>query len=463
MEYNKQALPLHLSKNDHLMIKKTIHHTWRIADILHTKLLGYPMSEEVRKFVRNLGWVFWGMIIAKALFFIAHLVGGRVLGAAVYGELSLIITIAGFFLLPLTIATGGVSRYIAESHDEEEKRTIATTGTIGAAALLIATLLLPLPFLGEIATLAKTTLPILWGAWGLALLWACGSWGEGMFSGFRQFQAFSKATIWSHCGMILVFLGLLFIGTKHISLLLLPIGVQYLLLALWALAIFWKAISARFSWEWMKKIWHYGAFTLLSSTIVLLLNSIDRIMLNYWHGPAVVGEYQAYYFGSIVVSGVFLDIFQRVLSPTLFGRKDQHTFLPAMLKLFFPIGVYSFLLLPIQLWIIITLYAFPFSLLTTGLFSLLTFLATAMVLLNALYLSISATHVKRITALFGAGLLLNVGLNIWLIPLYGNNGAVVATICAYAGIIFFQLRTLRKKKITSFPPTEQGYFQKEMS
>ena len=72
---------------------------FQIAEIVHLRVFGHAMSDEMRKFLGNLSWSFFGGIIAAGLFFIFITLSGRWLGPDGFGKFSLALSSSYFFSL----------------------------------------------------------------------------------------------------------------------------------------------------------------------------------------------------------------------------------------------------------------------------------------------------------------------------------------------------------------------------
>jgi len=73
-----------------------------IAEIIHLRIFGHEMSEEMRKFIGNLGISFFGGAISSVLLFSVSVLAGRFLGPVEYGKYALYVALFSFLAIFLS-------------------------------------------------------------------------------------------------------------------------------------------------------------------------------------------------------------------------------------------------------------------------------------------------------------------------------------------------------------------------
>jgi O-antigen/teichoic acid export membrane protein len=185
--------------------------------------------------------------------------------------------------------------------------------------------------------------------------------------------------------------------------------------------------------EWMR----YGIFTVPSSAILWIIHSSDRYIVAWALGDREVGIYAASYTLANIVS-MTLSPVQAVLFPTLSKSFDQHDLTATRDYLAFTLKFLAFVSFPIAfgLW---ALAPGLLPMLTTTEFSAgatavayvgfgLLFYSLFQISLYVLYLY-KKTYLE--TILLASSAVLNIVLNLVLIPLMGINGAALATLIAF--------------------------------
>ena len=94
---------------------------FQIAEIIHLRVFGHAMSDEMRKFLGNLSWSFFGGIIAAGATFTVNIVAGRLLGPEEYGKYSLVFLISQIFLIPMIF---GMDTAIARTISKEVSQDV---------------------------------------------------------------------------------------------------------------------------------------------------------------------------------------------------------------------------------------------------------------------------------------------------------------------------------------------------
>ncbi len=196
-----------------------------------------------------------------------------------------------------------------------------------------------------------------------------------------------------------------------------------------------EQLGLQFDWELFKKMEQFGLPLLPSALALWAINFSDRFFLTRLSGTAETGIYQIGVQVASVI--VFLLMAFRLAWPAFAysiedDREAKRTYPFVLTYLIFICSWLSLALGLLAPWIV--------RLLTTPQFyegaqvvALLAFAATAYAGYAVVVIGVGRARQTRFNWIVtGAAAVLNVGLNLWLIPEYGQIGAGIATAAAYS-------------------------------
>lgn len=193
----------------------------------------------------------------------------------------------------------------------------------------------------------------------------------------------------------------------------------------------------RVSWQRAKVLLKESWALILSGFAIMVYVRIDQIMLGQLVGDKVVGYYSVaakiselwYFIASAIVGSVTPSIVKaREESRTLYYKKLQKLFNMMAVITFALAIVMIFLSTPLIVLLFGQEYAPASSMLSIYIWSaVFGFFGWAK---SIWIIAESRATYALITTCFGA--VMNIGLNFWLIPIYGGNGAAIATVVSYA-------------------------------
>ncbi|GAB3938022.1 flippase [Mucilaginibacter myungsuensis] len=198
-----------------------------------------------------------------------------------------------------------------------------------------------------------------------------------------------------------------------------------------------------FNWSLGKKLLHHSWPLIISGIMVVLYMKIDQIMLQNICGPAEAGAYstaanlsEAWNFiPSIIVTSLFPAILNAKRDdPERYKKRIQNLY-DLMVYISLPIAICITFAAPIVYMLYKTQYAHAAPTLAVHIWSgIFVYLGAA----SSQYL-IAEGYNKLTFVRTGFGALVNIGLNLILIPKMGMMGAAYATLAAYASATFFIL------------------------
>ena len=332
---------------------------FRFAEIIHLRIFGYEMGDEMRRFLGNLSWSFFGGLIGAGVLFGINIIFGRIFGPEEYGRYSLIVALSGIFTVFMTMGSEtAVVHYVAKDEKQEPGRYITSAfiiwivaTSLWGALFFFLSIYLPSFFQQGIAEVALTAIFF-------AIVLSGKTVMDGCIRGLQLFQFQSLIRMIEVAIVLLVFfLGIFFLGGK-IGGVWLYIGSLSCGLILASL-FFLRKISVFFSWIYwwdIKKMLLYGMYALLGSLSGIFLNSFDKLIIADSLGNESLGIYNAYFSASLLLVGQLMAVFVNVFFPTL-SRMNQGEGLLKKLnclsKKMFPImfiGLFVFISIAIYLF-----------------------------------------------------------------------------------------------------------------
>jgi O-antigen/teichoic acid export membrane protein len=184
---------------------------------------------------------------------------------------------------------------------------------------------------------------------------------------------------------------------------------------------------------WANTLTKYGAFGLIGGASSAFYLNIDKILINRYMTLADVGIYKAYYFAFINNVIMFVGIFITVFFPTASKYKDKRTIFKRINRIIPYIITIGFPVLMVLGIIILKLYGpqYPLDVRLVILFSI----AGICISIDSTYAWLmSAVGIKGIKIVSVAAVIVavvNILLNLWLIPLIGIEGGAIAIIISY--------------------------------
>lgn len=410
------------------------------------------LEEGLSRIVHNIGWLFFDRIVRMGLGLFVNIWLARYLGAEQFGELNYALAIVAI-LSPLSIL--GFSDVVVREfvQNPEKKLEIASSAFIfqivgGIIAYLILYLTVQV-----LHASAHTKIVIL--IIGISLLVKAHEVANYWF----ESQVLSKYTVWIQNTVFICFAGLkigLIISGASLILISWTIAFEAIILSiLLILNLYVKGIQlqwSQFSWYRSKSLLKDSWPLLLSGLAVVVYMRIDQLMLGSISGNESVGIYSAavrisevWYF---IPMTVIASVFPSILKSKAQNEKEYYHRIQ--------------LLFDLLVWIAI-LISVPMTFLADSLISILygaEFAEASVVLMIHIWASIFvflgvasgkwfvAENMERLslhrTLL---GVVINILLNLLLIPRYGVIGAAWATIMAQASaaLLFdlFQKKTRR--------------------
>jgi len=402
-----------------------------------TDLKQYFYHEGFKKYFHNTGWLFIGRIANLAISFFVVAYVARYLGPTNYGLLSYAVSFVGLFSFIANLGIDQVLYRDLVKYPEKENEYIGTAFFLKLIGGLFAFLLV-LIFTFIVNTDEVTNILILIIAFSF------------IFQSFNiinyEFQARVKAKyptigslvsifILSLLKLLIIFFGKGIIYFAFIYLL------ESLLYAIMFIFIYKKFNYKILGWTFNKKIsllilkdsWPL----LFVSAFTIIYSRIDQVMVKHFIDQTAVGLYGAavsiaeiwYFIPGIIVSSIFPAIINaKKINEIVYKKRLADLFLLITI-ISLGISIPIFILAKPIIYIIFgSSYLSAISILQIYVWA-----GIGLSLTNALnHYLINENKTKILFIISLSGMIINVILNLFLIPLYKNNGAAIATLISYS-------------------------------
>ncbi|NQE54741.1 hypothetical protein C5S29_14215 [ANME-1 cluster archaeon GoMg3.2] len=423
--------------------------TFGYERIFHEK-----MSDEVEKFFKNLSYVGLGTIIATIFSFTFNILAGRILGASGYGEFTLVQSVAMFLYIPMILGFGtAMIKYNAEKEDYNRQRSIISTTYILVFIFTIVSIIIYYLFQSQISNLFSVSAEFIYLAVVFAVLFVFYTLTTSTLRGLHELKKYAIFQPVYSIILLSAFLVFVFIFFISFEAMVFSMCLAYGITGGIILVFIRKYLRFEFNKHWAGKLASYGSYAIIGGVSSVFYSNIDKILINKYMSVADVGIYRAYNYSIITILMLFIGIFVTVLFPIASKYEGKKIMFKRINKI---IPYIIILCLPLMIgsgFIILKLYGgeYTFDLKLALLFGIAGICVSIGTIYGWLMNSVGMQGVK-ITSFAAIILALaNISLNVWLIPLIGIEGAIIATIISYIlyiGIVLSKRGYLCNSEVT---------------
>ncbi|MFA6461381.1 MAG: oligosaccharide flippase family protein [Candidatus Woesearchaeota archaeon] len=417
-----------------------------LIDKVYFKIFRTPATPEVQKFALGLGWIFVGTILSKFLLLIIQVLGGRFLGESLYGEFNLIYSIGSVLIIPISLGIGyAMIRFLAEENREDQRKELISTFAIFTFISLIIWTVIYYVFKGQISSILGVRIDLFVLAIFFASLMILQSNTENILQGLHRMRELSIVMFLSHLTMFGLFFWLYLRLQPNILLMFLPYLLQYFIALVISVPYFLRYLSFRFNKHLFQRLMGFGFFSLIIHIVTVTQGMIDQLMLNHYINSSGVGLYAAYYTSTIALVGIISNIFLKVFFPTVSRYSDKKSILLRLNKIIRIGSVIIIIVIPLVSFILINLYDYLISYKLICLFTVAAVIDFILVGYVGLLNSTDLKGVRFASIGVGIAFMINVGLNVILIPAYEVTGAIIATDVSMLFLLGFVYIGLKSK------------------
>lgn len=406
-----------------------------ILSFFYEKIFHEPVNEEVETFVKNLSFVGFGTILSTLFSFLFNVIGGRMLGPSEYGSFTLVQSIAMILYIPMILGFNtAMVKFCAETTNHDRLSRIISTTYIIAFFLTTISILLYVIFIDQLAASFSVNKGIIWLSIIFAVFFVFYTLTTATLRGLHLMKRFAAFQPLFGFSLLSTFFIFTYIQPSSFKAMVYANYFAFATIGSVICILFLKKILAfRVDRLWLSKAWRYSNYAVIGGLAFTLYSNIDRILINHYMGVESVGIYGVYYYASFAViglfSGIFITVFFPVASKTS-GKKLLYHKLTKTIPFIIIFGIPGVL---IGEFIIIQLFGkeYPIDFTLMVLFAITAVLAIWYSIL-AWFFSSDGINGARL-AVIGTLLIamVNLLLNIILIPHIGLYGAIIASSFAF--------------------------------
>jgi O-antigen/teichoic acid export membrane protein len=386
-----------------------------------------------QRFIRNLGYVAFGIGAAKLISFVFQIYVGRSIGVSEYGVFSLVTSISTFLYIPMLMAiTTAVVKYASDEKDEGKKKVIVSTGLFSAFFFLIQDQLSALFSVSRGVMSLSIITAVAYAFWVIA---------QKLLQGLDRMKETGFVNAFLSLATFLMTVFLLAYYANSLA----PIYsviIAYLVAFLVSVPFFCKYLSLQFDAKIFRTLFSYALLVILATISNSVLGHINKVYLNMFLTFKEVGLYQAYYFSTLGVAGVLSLIFITVFFPES-SRYDNKRLLFKNMNRVTALSPLIFVALFGAALLVLPLYGSEYAVYPDllALFSAFAILSSLMGIYTWFSSSQGITGVKLTAVALIMSSALNVVLSYFMVQSSGLYGAVTASVVASAaGFAFIVLK-----------------------
>lgn len=322
---------------------------FRIAEIIHLRIFGHEMGEEMRKFLGNLSWSFFGGVIATSIMFVVNIVAGRWLGPEEYGKYNAVIAALYFFMIPMGMGLDtALSYYFSKNSGEIERNNLFSSAIMNACVLLAINGVFLLVYFWLFSyRISSYTNEVVFIAFILASFFSLRNLGDALLRGLHRFREQSVVKVVEAAVLITCFLVAIFSLSGRVDYRVLVCSIIFSYIVYILVTILFLRKNIRFLMANQRKwlLIKYGAVAILGTVSGFLIFGLDKIFVQSQLGLSQLGLYSAYFTVSIGVAGQLGVIVANVLFPVMAGINEGRVVLLNKLN-----RSYMFLFLPVLIF-----------------------------------------------------------------------------------------------------------------
>ena len=417
---------------------------------LYEKIMGEKVGENIKSFVKDLLQIGLSSIISAGLIAIFNILSGRILGPAEYGKFTVTQSVATFLHVPMLLGFNtAMIKYVSEKSDHRVKKEIISTSYYIVAFLIFITTIFCLIFKTQVIKLFSISIEIYYFSIIFSILFTLYIFTTDTLRGLFKMKLFSVSQIIYAVILLLTFLFFILVKNTHsFHSMLYATLLSYIVPSVFLLIFFLIRRYIRFIFNkfWSLQLTKYSIFATIGGLSSAIYTNIDKILINKYMTPTDLGIYKAYYFASINMIGFFWRIFNIVFFPTASKHQNKLAIFRKINNIVPYLIVFGIPFIFILEVIIIKFYGkkYPFDFRLAIIFSI----ATIVVFINSFYVWLMAAVGQKgikVTAISEfVSAVINVCMNLLLLPRIGILGAPVAMVISY---LFFLILVISKKHL----------------
>lgn len=314
---------------------------FRIAEIIHLRIFGHEMGEEMRKFLGHLSWSFFGGIIASVLMLGVNVGMGRYFGPEEYGKYNFVLILSQFLLIFVYLGTDVSSvKFLSSEKEMSDRKSFFSSSYYFVFAMILLSWCVYYFVHQKIESYFHIDSQYLF----LALILGSALGMKGVVDGYLRafflfrFQAFLRVI---EATLVIIFLSLILkvFGIREYQYYVYVIAGGAVLFSLVTLFRLRENFGV-FRWTSLKLMLSYGNVVLMGVILGAVFNSLDKIIVAKYLGVAQLGIYSAYFMTATNLIAQITQVFNNVFFPAI-SRADNIAYVAkinTLMKRFFVPG-----------------------------------------------------------------------------------------------------------------------------
>lgn len=324
---------------------------FQIAEIVHLRVFGHAMSDEMRKFLGNLSWSFFGGIVAAGILFCLNILVGRMLGPEEYGRYNIILLLSQALVVPILFGldTAVIRALSRSSSDIVVQRNTVLNGAFFLLVSMFFISLVVIIFRNYLSVLFTLPIELINLSLILGVSVSLKLLLDGIARGTHSFRVQALAKFFESGLIVLIILSTFLFYNKSSLIVLVSILIGAWISILFYMYHFWYLFKV---WDFHinHSLLSYSKIALIASMASLIFSYGDRFLVNKYFGAEEFGIYSAYYVATIflisqiasLVTNVFFPVVSSVENKTELLKKIDLLFIrgiiPVALLVFFAGG-----------------------------------------------------------------------------------------------------------------------------
>lgn len=406
----------------------------KIISFFYKLIFKEELDESVIKFLNNLSYVGFGTIVSIIFTFTFNILAGRLLGPSGYGEFSLVQSIATFLAVPMFFGINySMLKYNSEKEDFERQQKIISTTYIMIFIFTTISIFFYFLFSSQISQAFSVSTGFYYLSILFATIFVFYTLLTSTLASLHKMKKFALFRLVYSIILLSTFFVFIFNNFISSQSMILSICITYGITGGIILAYLRKFVKLKFDKVWASTLTRYGSYALLGGISSAFYSNIDKILIYKYMDTANIGIYWAYSYSFTMAILTILSVFEIVFFPLaskipnkVIIFKKINKFIPFLIIISVPFMILSG-------FIILKLYGseYPFDFRLAILFGIVG-IFVSIDKFYGLLMNSTGKKGKRIVSFAAVVMAItNIFLNIWLIPLIGIEGAVIAAIFSY--------------------------------
>jgi O-antigen/teichoic acid export membrane protein len=308
-----------------------------LADALHQRFFGVEMSGGVKVFLGSLTWSFLGGIVGAVIIFVVSIFAGRYLGPEEYGKYSLVVAMAGIFILPMLAGIDTALVHFLSKYATKRKEYVSSgLWIVGLLSLGITCILFI--FSSEIAVFFSTETTLFRVAIVISIVLAVRNILDAVARGYQDFRYQSAVKVVEALTIFGIFIfGYFSNQSTYLVVAVATLGGYFIS----SLIYIWRyRLSIGIQKTHTKSLLSYGKFVFLGFIFTATMSSLDKVFINKYIGAEDLGLYNAYYTVSTLLIGQIIILLINVVFPFLSATNDSNG---KLLRRFNKLAIFAFI------------------------------------------------------------------------------------------------------------------------